>query len=107
MEAYRVAVMGLHRKCSCHHIFQSLVADLPLTLPSFHAIILLHLLHVAMFESFCAKYSHTFDRLPFGLFSVKRLMASFVCACLLFTVISEPVPIQPVPTRTEMQRRFR
>src|SRR4029434_4797471 len=77
------------------------------SLPSFHAIILLHLLHVTMFESFCAKYSHTFDRLAFGIFSVKRLMASFVCACLLFTVISAPVPIQPVPTRTEMQRRFR
>src|SRR4029434_5150561 len=40
-----------------------------------------------MFESFCAKYSHTFDRLPFGIFSVKRLMASSVCACLLFTVM--------------------
>src|SRR4029434_489135 len=44
-----------------------------------------------MFESFCAKYSHTFDHLPFGIFSVKRLMASSVCACsvkccLLFTV---------------------
>src|SRR4029434_4165685 len=44
-----------------------------------------------MFESFCAKYSHTFERLPFGIFSVKRLMASSVCACsvkccLLFTV---------------------
>ena len=34
-----------------------------------------------MFESFCAKYSHTFDRLPLGIFSVKRLMASSVCAC--------------------------
>src|SRR4029434_5447284 len=57
------------------------------SLPSFHAIVLLHLLHVAMFEYFCAKYSHTFDHLPRGIFSVKRLMASFVCACLLFTVI--------------------
>ena len=73
---------------------QSAVADLLLTLdlsPPLHAIVLLHLLHVALFESFCAKYSHTFDRLPFGLFSVK-LMASSVCACsvkccLLFTVI--------------------
>src|SRR4029434_2941218 len=51
------------------------------SLPSLHAIVLLHLLHVAVFESFCAKYSHTFDRLPFGIFSVKRLMASSVCAC--------------------------
>ena len=55
-------------------IFQSSVADLLLTL-------------AFSFESFCAKYSHTFDRLPFGIFSVKRLMASSVCACLLFTVI--------------------
>src|SRR4029434_3419072 len=82
------------RQCSCRHTFQSSVADLPLTLafsPSFHAIVLLHLLHVAMFEYLCAKYSHTFDRLPFGIFSVKRLMASSVCACsvkccMLFTV---------------------
>src|SRR4029434_10058559 len=35
-----------------------------------------------MFESFCAKYSHTFDRLPFGIFSVKRLIGWF-CLCLL------------------------
>src|SRR4029434_3212197 len=60
--------------------------------PSFHAIVLLHLLQVAMFEYFCAKYSHTLDRLAFGIFSVKRLMASSVCACsvkccMLFTVI--------------------
>src|SRR4029434_4916103 len=66
------------------------VDSLP-SLHSFHAIVLLHLLHVAMFEYFGAKYSHTFDRLPFGIFSVKRLMASSVCACsvkccLLFTV---------------------
>src|SRR4029434_2305010 len=33
-----------------------------------------------MFESFCAKYSHTFDRLPFGIFSVKMLVL-FVLAC--------------------------
>src|SRR4029434_4818877 len=26
-------------------------------------------------------YSHTFDRLPFGIFSVKRLMTSSGCAC--------------------------
>src|SRR4029434_5318302 len=79
----------------CHtFFFQSSVADLPLTLafsPSFHAIVLLHLLHVAMFEYFCANCSHTFDRVPFGIFSVERLMASSVCACsvkccMLFTV---------------------
>ena len=69
----------------------SAVDSLP-SLHSFHAIVLLHLLHVAMFEYFGAKYSHTFDRLPFGIFSVKRLMASSVCACsvkccMLFTVI--------------------
>ena len=69
----------------------SAVDALP-SLHSFHAIVLLHLLHVAMFEYFGAKYSHTFDRLPFGIFSVKRLMASSVCACsvkccMLFTVI--------------------
>ena len=66
---------------------QSAVADLPLTLafsPPFTRN--LHLLHVALFESFCVKY-----RLPFGIFSVK-LMASSVCACsvkccLLFAVI--------------------
>src|SRR4029434_7744953 len=34
-----------------------------------------------MFESFCAKYSHTFDRLLFVIFSVKRLMFAF-CLCL-------------------------
>src|SRR4029434_5235688 len=51
------------------------------SLPSFHAVVLLTWLHVAMFEYFCAKYSHTFDRLPFGIFSVKRLMASSICAC--------------------------
>src|SRR4029434_7061702 len=44
-----------------------------------------------MCEYFGAKYSHTFDRLPFSIFSVK-LLASSVCACsvkccLLFTVI--------------------
>src|SRR4029434_6243653 len=44
------------------------------------AIVLLHLLHVALFESFNAKYCHTFDHLPFGIFSV-TLMASSVCAC--------------------------
>src|SRR4029434_1258640 len=74
---------------------QSAVADLPLTLafsPPFTCNVFVALLHVALFESFCAKYSHTFDRLPFGIFSVKRLMASSVCACsvkccLLFTVI--------------------
>src|SRR4029434_1271207 len=74
---------------------QSAVADLLLTLafsPPFTRNFFVALLHVALFESFCAKYSHTFDCLPFGIFSVKRLMASSVCACsvrccLLFTVI--------------------
>src|SRR4029434_9118467 len=81
--------------CHLRIFFSSRLLILRLLLlspPSFHAIILLHLLHVTMFESFCAKYSHTFDRLAFGIFSVKRLMASSVCACsvkccLLFTVI--------------------
>src|SRR4029434_3878515 len=71
---------------------QSAVADLPLTLafsPLFSR---------NYFVAFAARcdvlilLSHTFDRLPFGIFSVKRLMASSVCACsvkccLLFTVI--------------------
>src|SRR4029434_4224056 len=80
--------MKFHNFMSCLPIFSILfIVNLVTSLPSFHAIVLLHLLHVAMFESFCAKYSHSFDRLPFGIFSVKRLMASSVCACLLFTVI--------------------
>ena len=63
-------------------IFQSSVADLPLTLafsPLFSR---------NYFVAFAARrdvwiflYSHTFDRLPFGIFSVKRSMASSVCAC--------------------------
>src|SRR4029434_7446569 len=77
-------------------IFQSSVADLPLTLafsPLFSRncfVAFAARCDVLIF--LCEKYSHTFDRLPFGIFSVKRLMASSVCACsvkccMLFTVI--------------------
>src|SRR4029434_10186874 len=70
---------------------QSAVADLPLTL-AFSPPFTRNCCICICYTSRCAKYSHTLDRLPFSIFSVKRLMASFVCACsvkccLLFTVI--------------------
>src|SRR4029434_9330838 len=73
--------------------FSVLVADLPLTL-AFSPLVSRNcfVAFAARHDVFGAKYSHTFDRLPFGIFSVKRLMASSVCACsvkccMLFTVI--------------------
>lgn len=38
--------------------------------PPLHAIVFKHLLHVALFESFRLKYSHTLDCLAFGIFTV-------------------------------------
>src|SRR4029434_5094481 len=70
---------------------QSAVADLPLPL-AFSPPFTRNCCICICYTSRCAKYSHTLDRLPFSIFSVKRLMASSVCACsvkccMLFTVI--------------------